>query len=92
MTETIQNIINVVKNIPTLKIEIIGSWLWVSGQTFDHKKVLRGLNLKFSGNKKAWYYHEGSYSKRGKKSFSMTDIRHMHGSETIKESRNVIAA
>jgi hypothetical protein len=91
LTETIQNIIDSVKNIPGVKIEIIGSWLWVSGQTFDHKKVLKGLNLKFSGNKKAWYYHEGSYSKRGKKSFSMTDIRHMHGSETISESNKSIA-
>ena len=92
LTETMQTLIDALKNIPGLKIEIIGSWLWVSGQTFDHKKLFASLKMKFSGNKKSWYYHEGAYSKRGKKKFSMNDIRHMHGSETVTESSKSIAA
>lgn len=88
LTETIQNMINKLKTIPGLKLEIIGSWLWVSGNTFDHKKILRSLKLKFSGNKKSWYYHEGSYNKKGKKQFSMDDIRDIHGSENIKNDNS----
>jgi len=88
LTETIQAMIDKIKTIPGLKIEVIGSWLWVSGNTYDHKTILRDLNMKFSANKKAWYYHEDRYRKRGKRKFSMADIRNLHGSEEIKTENN----
>ena len=84
LTETIQAMIDKIKTIPGFKIEVIGSWLWVSGNTYDHKTILRDLKMKFSDNKKAWYYHEDGYRKRGKRKFSMNDIRVLHGSEEIK--------
>lgn len=88
LTETIQEMINALKNLPGIKLEIIGSWLWVSGNTFDHKKVIKSLKMKFSGNKKSWYYHEDTYRKRSKKKFSMNDIRDLHGSQDIKTETN----
>ena len=88
LTETVQAIIDSIKNIPGLKFEIIGSWLWVSGNTFPHKKILKASGLKFSGNKKSWYYHENDYRKRSKKSFSMNEIRNLHGSDEIKPKQN----
>ena len=88
LTETILAMINKIKTIPGIKIEVIGSWLWVSGNTYDYKTILRDLKMKFSGNKKAWYYHEDVYRKRGKRKFSMNDIRALHGSEEIKTEDN----
>lgn len=88
LTDTLQAIIDQIKGLPDLKIEVIGSWLWISGNTFPHKKILKAAGLKFSGNKKSWYYHEDAYRKRSKKSFSMDDIRNLHGSEEIKTNRN----
>jgi len=88
LTETIQTMIDRLKTIPGLKLEIIGSWLWVSGNTYDYKKVFKDLKMKFSGNKKAWYYHEDVYRKRSKKKFSMDDIRNLHGSEDIKNDNS----
>lgn len=65
------------------KIEIIGSWLWISGNTYSHRSELKEMHFGFSKNKKAWYFHEGDFRKRSKKSFSMDDIRGMFGSDTV---------
>ena len=35
-----------------LELEMCGSWLWVSGNTYDHADKLKELGLKFSSNKK----------------------------------------
>ena len=39
-----------------LDLEMCGSWLWVSGNTIDHKEQLKELGLRYSPNKKMWYY------------------------------------
>lgn len=68
-------------------IEIIGSWLWVSGNTYNHRKELKELKFGFSNNKKAWYFHEGEYHKKSKKSLTMAEIRERFGSEEVKTER-----
>ncbi len=93
LTKTMQDLINKIKIFPNCKIEIIGSWLWVSGDTKAVKEELKNLGFKFSFNKKSWYYHEDTYNKRSKKNFSLNDIRNMHGSEEVQtEKQNIIAA
>lgn len=64
-------------------IEICGSWLWVSGNTYSHRAELKALHFGYSSNKKAWYFHEGSYHKKSSKKFNMSDIREMFGSDTV---------
>ncbi|MCP4672467.1 MAG: hypothetical protein GY857_14320 [Desulfobacula sp.] len=94
LTETMQNLIDKIKGFQGIKIEIVGSWLWVSGETKAVKEQLKKFGFKFSFNKKAWYYHENAtYRKRSKKNFSMNDIRNMHGSQDIEtESKTTTKA
>ena len=70
-----------------LIVEIIGSWLWVSGEsTFKFKKELKELKLKWSRNKKSWYFHfDDSYQKNHNGNYSLDDIRELWG---IKERRS----
>ena len=64
-------------------IEICGSWLWISGNTYSHRAELKALHFGYSSNKKAWYFHEGSYHKKSSRKFNMDDIRSMFGSESV---------
>lgn len=53
-TETVsefQEIINHLIKYKNITIEIIGSWLWISGKTYEIKEVLKELNFKFSKQK-----------------------------------------
>lgn len=67
-----------------LDIEIIGTWVWVQGNTYPVKDELNKLGFKWAGKKKAWYWMEGEYLKTHKKSFSLEEIRGMHQVQKVK--------
>ena len=69
-----------------LTIEIIGTWIWVSGDTFAVKAQLKELGFKWASKKKAWYWHPEGYVKMHKKNFTLDEIKTMHGSQTLKTS------
>ena len=74
------DIIDKLIKLPGIIIELCGSWLWITGETRAVKEELKEIGFRWSSNKKAWYYHEGAYSKRGSKKCSLDDIRDMYGS------------
>jgi len=84
----IKPIIKKLVTFDNITIEICGSWLWVSGSTFEIKEDLKKLGLKWSPKKKAWYL-AGSRS-YNKKSYTMEDIRSMHGSKMIKTQKILV--
>lgn len=92
LTETMTKIIDELAHIAGLKIEIIGAWLWISGITYPHKDILKKAGMKFSGNKKAWYYHEDTYKKNNSKMFSLDQLRNMHGTECIQNKAGYMIA
>lgn len=69
-----------------VSIEVIGCFLWVSGNTKPYKDELgkNGLGLKWSRNKSAWYLSPEGYKRFSKKSTSLEDIREMYGSQQVK--------
>lgn len=78
------DIISQLAGLDGLIIELVGTWLWVSGETFPHKDVLKSLKFRWSSKKRAWYFHFEPYHKRSKKQYSLDDIRGMFGSQTFK--------
>lgn len=82
--EEFKNIINTLINLDGINIELCGSWLWITGNTREHKEVLKNLKFKWSKSKCAWYYHSNDYKKSSNKTYSLDEIRNLYGSETIK--------
>ena len=70
-----------------INIEIIGTWVWVTGETYPVRKKLKELEMRFSKKKGAWYWYEGEYKKKGKKQYSLDDIRNMHERQIVKKSK-----
>lgn len=83
--EEFRNIIIELLKLSGLDIELCGSWLWITGNTLTHKDALKALGLRWSANKKAWYWHhpEDGYKRFGKKAYSMNQIRSRYGSTNI---------
>lgn len=67
-----------------VSIEIIGSWIWITGNTRAVKAELKQAGFKFSPNKLAWYWQYGDYRKKNGKQFSMEEIRAMWGTEEVE--------
>lgn len=75
-----------------IEIEICGSWIWVSGNTYPVKDTLRAAGFSFSGSKKMWYWHSGEYRKKSRKSLDMNAIRELHGSVAVQTKRRMAIA
>ena len=60
-------------------IEIIGCFIWVSGNTKPYKDDLKEIGFKWHSKKVCWYLAPADYKKRSKKEFQMNEIRNMYG-------------
>lgn len=84
VSETLRQKINEIINLPDdVLIEIIGRWIWISGNTRPLKETLKLRGFRFSNNKKSWYWYYGDYMKLTSRKFSMDDIRTLFGSHKV---------
>lgn len=75
-----------------ITIEEIGTWIWVSGNTFSCKGVLKEIGFIWHGSKKMWYLPDPFTVKPMKKSKATIEaIRDKYGSRTIKEAEEMKA-
>lgn len=62
-----------------VEIEVIGCFLWLSGNTKEHKDAIKALGFRWHSKKKMWYKAPEGYKRWGKKEYSMNEIRGMYG-------------
>lgn len=60
-------------------IEIIGSFVWVSGDDKPHKEELKAMGFRWHTQKKEWMLPPKGYKKRSRREYSMDEIRDMFG-------------
>lgn len=60
-------------------IEIIGCFIWVSGNTKAYKDDLKEMGFKWHSKKVCWYLAPADYKKKSRKEFQMNEIRNMYG-------------
>lgn len=75
-------IINKIENLP-VNIEVIGAWLWVSGNTYPYRNELKTAGLMFAPVKKVWYYRPSEFKSTNFEPLPMADIRKKYGSTLI---------
>ncbi len=69
-----------------IEIELCGTWLWVTGETRPVADVLKRNTFRWARRKQAWYFHTGSFSKRGRV-MTLDEIRERHGSVRVGKGR-----
>lgn len=85
-TETVEmykDIINAIIHFVGIKIEVIGCFIWLSGDTKQYKDQLKELKFRWSSNKMMWYFSPPSYKKKSKKSYSIDEIKTMFNTSEI---------
>lgn len=78
----LEKIISQILHYENLTIEIIGSWIWLSGETKSIKELLKELNFKWASKKKMWYY--GEMKSKNPKPKSIDEIKGKYGCKTVK--------
>jgi len=81
-----KDIVNAVLKFELIKVELIGSWVWISGNTYPIKDELKAAGFFFAGKKKMWYWRpEDKKSKYRGKPQDIDSIRDKYGSKTIQK-------
>ena len=79
----LEKIISQVLHFENITIELIGSWIWLSGDTKEIKDKLKEIGFKWASKKKMWYYGEMKGKSHGEK--SLDEIKDKYGSKTFKK-------
>ncbi len=82
----LEKIISQILHFENITIELVGSWIWLSGDTKEIKDKLKELGFKWASKKKMWYYGEMKGKSHGEK--SIDEIKDKYGSKTFKKKEN----
>ncbi|MDE6608845.1 MAG: J domain-containing protein [Lachnospiraceae bacterium] len=86
LREVLQKIIN----FDGIEIEIVGQWIWISGNTFTYKKELKEIGFKWASQKKQWFWHSENFRKKSRKTLSMEEIRNYYGSTKVNVDTKIL--
>lgn len=84
--EELKHILNELIKLNTdIVIEIIGTWIWIKGNTYPIKNQLKELGFRWSKQKQMWYW--GTLSHRIHSTLPMDYIRLKYGSTIYSHSK-----
>lgn len=66
-----------------IDIALIGTWLWITGNTRDCKDDLKRLGFKFHSGRLAWYFHVEKWTGR-RSSQGLETLAMRYGYQTFK--------
>ena len=83
VTNNFVDIIEKLIHMDGLEVEICGSFLWVGGNTREHKDELKTMGFRWASKKRRWFLAPKGWRKKGRRELSMTEIRESYGSQRI---------
>ena len=87
----LEKIISKILHYENIIIEVVGSWIWLQGDTKPIKDNLKEYGFKWASKKQQWYY--GEMRGRNPKQKSMEDIKAKYGCQEVKtKTRSKIAS
>lgn len=83
VTERFAEIIDRLIHMEGVLIEVCGSFLWVSGSTYDHKDEIKAMGFKWAHKKRMWFLAPKDWKKKGRRELTMDEIRGTYGSQKV---------
>lgn len=89
-TEEFMTLIDELIGMDGITVEACGTWLWVSGATKANKDALKACGFRYAAKKQKWYKApEGSKHYKGKKTWTMEQIRTAYGSHVVESADEI---
>lgn len=79
---TLASVTAALAKLPGLHVELVGKWLWITGDTFTSRAELKAAGLKWASRKRAWYWHAPEDGCRGGRK-SLDEIRETYGAQPL---------
>jgi len=89
--DSLNDAINFAINLPGVKIEIMGAWVWLTGNTLEYKDQINafeanGEKFRWSGPKVAWYFRPSDYKSYSRGKYDLDQIREKYGSKEVNRA------
>lgn len=85
--EELERVLSELSGLDGIIFEVIGNWVWISGDTRTHKDSLKAIGCKWASQKKQWFYRPEEHKSRGnRKEHTMDEIREMYGSNGARKA------
>ncbi|NEP10246.1 MAG: hypothetical protein F6K14_08505 [Symploca sp. SIO2C1] len=82
----------IARNLSNIRIMLVGTWLWVDGETKAVKDQLKELGFRWHGERGKWYWNTGNY-RRGRSNADFGTIAAKYGyKEYNSEEKKRISA
>lgn len=85
--EQYKNAVDAIVSLPGIEIEICGGWIWVTGETKQHKEIFKKAGFFYAFKKVAWYFRSAEYKCKNRRKFTLEQIRDKYGSQKIPGRR-----
>ena len=87
-----RDMINNLIHMEGIIVELVGKWIWVTGNSYQHKDNIKKMGFKYASTKKAWFWHNPEDSTVNRKKMSLEDIKTKYGCTSFQtNSRMAIA-
>lgn len=83
--EHFKDIIDRVIHFDGVNVEIIGSWVWLTGSTMIYKDEIKAAGFWWSKSKHAWYWNGSTEKTKRRGRYSMDALRLKWGSTEVRE-------
>lgn len=87
-----RDMINNLIHMDGVTIELVGRWIWVNGNTYPYKDIIKNLGFKWASNKKSWYWHSEQDGTANKRSMSLDKIKEKYGCTAFQTSQRLCIA
>lgn len=85
--EEFADIISKVIHLDGIEIEIVGHWVWLSGNTYPHRETIKAAGFFFSSKHKKWYWNGGTKKSKKHSKLTFEQVKDIHGSRTVKTAK-----
>ena len=84
--EMFADIINKVIFMDGVEIEIVGSWVWLSGNTYAYKDEIKAAGFFWSSKHKKWYWNGGTHKSKKHSKLTFEQVKNIHGCQKVKSA------
>lgn len=87
-----RDIINSIIHFKGVNIELVGRWIWLTGNTYSYKEHIKKLGFSYASAKKAWYWHALEDSTVNRKHMTLEQIKEKYGCTAFQTSQRLCIA
>jgi len=71
-----------------LIIELVGRWIWVTGETYKYRNELKKSHFIFASKKIAWFFRYEEDKTKNHKEMSLDEIKNKYNTKTFNSKLN----